>query len=235
MTGMVTACWMPSISAGSLIRATPPWARMSAGTRSRAMTATAPASSAILACSALTTSMITPPRSMSARPALDRERPGPALACPLWRAVPGSGAWASSMAGSLPPAWPVPPAPAHHSSRAAIRDRGGVELADAPSSPGRRTVGPGQGDGPQPRGSRAPAPRRRAASAGRGPGPRPWRPARRGARAGSGSRARRGVGAELPAAPGPAVARGRRPTRVSRRQREEHGRRHGRPERCRRT
>ena len=43
---------MPSTSSGSLIRATPPSRRMSAGTRSSAMTATAPASSAILACSA---------------------------------------------------------------------------------------------------------------------------------------------------------------------------------------
>ena len=68
MTGMVTAAWIPSISSGSLMRATPPSRRMSAGTRSRAMTATAPASSATLACSALTTSMITPPRSMSASP-----------------------------------------------------------------------------------------------------------------------------------------------------------------------
>jgi hypothetical protein len=56
------------IFCGSLMRATPPAARMSAGTRSRAMTATAPASSAIRACSAVTTSMITPPFSMRARP-----------------------------------------------------------------------------------------------------------------------------------------------------------------------
>ena len=41
-----------SIMSGSLIRATPPWARMSAGTRSSAITATAPASSAIFAWSA---------------------------------------------------------------------------------------------------------------------------------------------------------------------------------------
>ena len=45
---------------------------MSAGTRSSAMTATAPASSATLACSAVTTSMITPPRSISASPRLTR-------------------------------------------------------------------------------------------------------------------------------------------------------------------
>ena len=49
MTGIDTAAMMPSIMSGSLILATPPWALMSAGTRSRAMTATAPASSAILA------------------------------------------------------------------------------------------------------------------------------------------------------------------------------------------
>ena len=66
---------MPSIMSGSLIRETPPWARMSAGTRSRAMTATAPASSAILACSALTTSMMTPPLSISAMPRLTRVVP----------------------------------------------------------------------------------------------------------------------------------------------------------------
>ncbi len=53
---------------GSAILATPPWARMSAGTRSRAMTATAPASSAIFACSGVVTSMITPPLNMSAKP-----------------------------------------------------------------------------------------------------------------------------------------------------------------------
>src|ERR1700759_2191240 len=52
------------------MRATPPSRRMSAGTRSSAMTAAAPASSAILACSGVTTSMITPPLSISARPAL---------------------------------------------------------------------------------------------------------------------------------------------------------------------
>ena len=57
-----------SIMSGSLIRETPPWARMSAGTRSSAITATAPASSAIFACSAVTTSMITPPLSISAMP-----------------------------------------------------------------------------------------------------------------------------------------------------------------------
>src|SRR3954453_23582100 len=70
MTGMVTAALMASIISGSLIRATPPSRRMSAGTRSSAMTAHAPASSAILACSAVTTSMMTPPFNISARPRL---------------------------------------------------------------------------------------------------------------------------------------------------------------------
>ena len=72
MTGMVTASWMPLMSAGSDMRATPPSRRISAGTRSSAITAAAPASSAIFACSALTTSMITPPLSISARPAFTR-------------------------------------------------------------------------------------------------------------------------------------------------------------------
>ncbi len=72
MTGMLTASWMPVIIEGSLIRATPPSRRMSAGTRSSAITATAPASSAILASSGVTTSMITPPFSISARPRLTR-------------------------------------------------------------------------------------------------------------------------------------------------------------------
>src|SRR5215207_11421369 len=43
---------------------------MSAGTRSSAITAQAPASSAIFACSGVTTSMITPPFNISARPVL---------------------------------------------------------------------------------------------------------------------------------------------------------------------
>ena len=54
------------------MRATPPSRRMSAGTRSSAITAQAPASSAIRAWSGVTTSMITPPLSISANPALTR-------------------------------------------------------------------------------------------------------------------------------------------------------------------
>src|SRR4051812_38103391 len=70
ITGIVTASWMPRIMSGSDMRATPPSRRMSAGTRSSAMTAHAPAASATFACSASTTSMITPPLSISARPLL---------------------------------------------------------------------------------------------------------------------------------------------------------------------
>ena len=66
------------------MRATPPCARMSAGTRSSAMTETAPASSAIRACSASTTSMITPPLSISARPLLTRIVP---VSCSMRRAI----------------------------------------------------------------------------------------------------------------------------------------------------
>src|SRR5881394_3824607 len=72
MTGMLTASWISTILSGSAMRATPPSARISAGTRSSAMTATAPASSAMLACSAVVTSMITPPLSISAWPLLTR-------------------------------------------------------------------------------------------------------------------------------------------------------------------
>src|SRR4051794_2422909 len=75
ITGIETASMMPRIMSGSLIRAMPPWARMSAGTRSSAITATAPASSAILACSGVTTSMMTPPLSCSAMPRLTRSVP----------------------------------------------------------------------------------------------------------------------------------------------------------------
>src|SRR4051794_16128422 len=68
ITGIVTAALMPSIISGSLIRATPPSRRMSAGTRTSAITAHAPESSAILACSGVTTSMMTPPFNISASP-----------------------------------------------------------------------------------------------------------------------------------------------------------------------
>src|SRR5437764_10946636 len=72
ITAILTASWISLTIPGSDMRATPPCARMSAGTRSSAITATAPASSAILACSASRTSMITPPLSISARPLLTR-------------------------------------------------------------------------------------------------------------------------------------------------------------------
>ena len=72
MTGMDTASWISVILSGSAMRATPPSRRMSAGTRSSAMTAQAPASSAMRAWSALVTSMITPPLSISASPLLTR-------------------------------------------------------------------------------------------------------------------------------------------------------------------
>src|SRR5919112_290653 len=80
ITGIVTASWISTIFSGSLILATPPSALMSAGTRSRAMTATAPASSAILACSASTTSMMTPPLSIWAIPLLTLKVP---VSCPF--------------------------------------------------------------------------------------------------------------------------------------------------------
>src|SRR3954449_7067729 len=51
MTGMVTVSWMPRIISGSLIRATPPSRRMSAGARSGAMNAGGPAPPAVLVVS----------------------------------------------------------------------------------------------------------------------------------------------------------------------------------------
>src|SRR5262249_54423699 len=59
-------------------------------TRSSAITATAPASSAILACSGVTTSMITPPLSMSAIPRLTRAVPVWAGWVPVVRTGPGA-------------------------------------------------------------------------------------------------------------------------------------------------
>src|SRR5207247_7826395 len=79
---MVTASMIERISVGSDMRATPPSLRMSAGTRSSAITAHAPASWAMRACSAVTTSMITPPLSIWARPDLTLKVPL-AAGCPL--------------------------------------------------------------------------------------------------------------------------------------------------------
>ena len=67
ITGMETAFLIAFIIWGSDIRATPPSLRMSEGTRSKAITAHAPAASAIFACSTLVTSIITPPFSICAR------------------------------------------------------------------------------------------------------------------------------------------------------------------------
>ena len=50
------------------MREIPPSSLINAGMRSSAMTATAPASSAIRACSGFITSIMTPPLSISARP-----------------------------------------------------------------------------------------------------------------------------------------------------------------------
>src|SRR5689334_1784166 len=101
ITGMETAPMIPSIMSGSLIRATPPWARMSAGTRSRAITATAPASSAIFACSGVTTSMITPPLSISAMPRFTGVVPVTGASPPVAAVVSPRGACTSVTADLL--------------------------------------------------------------------------------------------------------------------------------------
>src|SRR5260370_41045035 len=72
ITGIVTVAMISRITLIDAIRATPPSLRMSEGTRSSAITAQAPAFSAILACSAFVTSMITPPLSISAQPTFAR-------------------------------------------------------------------------------------------------------------------------------------------------------------------
>ena len=63
ITGIFTAFIISFIIFGSLIRETPPAALISAGILSKAITATAPAASAIFACSGVVTSIITPPAS----------------------------------------------------------------------------------------------------------------------------------------------------------------------------
>mmetsp|Transcript_19269 Transcript_19269/g.48227 ORF Transcript_19269/g.48227 Transcript_19269/m.48227 type:complete len:209 (-) Transcript_19269:74-700(-) len=78
ITGMLTAALIPRIISGSLIRATSPFFLMSAGMRSSAITAHAPAASAILACSGVTTSMMTPPLSICASPTFTAQVPVPA-------------------------------------------------------------------------------------------------------------------------------------------------------------
>src|SRR5215469_6121955 len=76
ITGMETAAIISRIFLGEAMRATPPSARICAGTRSSAMTETAPAFSAISACAASVTSIMTPPFSISARPVLRRRLVG---------------------------------------------------------------------------------------------------------------------------------------------------------------
>src|SRR6266567_6775903 len=83
ITGIVTVAMISRITLIDAIRATPPSLRMSEGTRSSAITAQAPAFSAILACSAFVTSMITPPLSISAKPTFTRHSFEPLLPLPL--------------------------------------------------------------------------------------------------------------------------------------------------------
>src|SRR4051794_19256332 len=101
MTGIVTASWISWILSGSDMRATPPSRRMSAGTRSSAMTAQAPASSAIFACAASVTSMITPPLSISASPLLTRIVPNSATDPPR-RTLPALAYWVDCIGGQPP-------------------------------------------------------------------------------------------------------------------------------------
>src|SRR6266849_101472 len=83
ITGIVTVAMISRITLIDAMRATPPSLRISDGTRSSAITAHAPAFSAIFACSAFVTSMITPPLSISARPTFTRHSFDPFAPLPL--------------------------------------------------------------------------------------------------------------------------------------------------------
>ena len=72
ITGIETVSMISRMMRMDAMRATPPSLRISEGTRSSAITAEAPAFSAIMACSALVTSMMTPPFSISAKPTFRR-------------------------------------------------------------------------------------------------------------------------------------------------------------------
>src|SRR3954468_19457753 len=77
ITGIETASMISRIFFGDAMRATPPSARICAGTRSSAITAQAPDRSAISAWRASVTSMMTPPFSISAKPVFSRRLPAP--------------------------------------------------------------------------------------------------------------------------------------------------------------
>ena len=100
ITGIVTASMIPEIISGSDMRATPPSLRMSDGTRSSAITAHAPASSAILACSGVTTSMMTPPFSICASPFLTAQVPVAAAPDPFGFALAEGRSFVATMAQS---------------------------------------------------------------------------------------------------------------------------------------
>ena len=217
---------MPSIMSGSLIRETPPWARMSAGTRSSAITATAPASSAILACSAVTTSMITPPLSISAMPRFTPSVPVPVGAglgdaggrhCLACLRLPGGRGRPHPKSRGCAPAY-VPPgraqpaaavSPAREPVRGYVVQVDGVQLGGPPREP--------QPAHPAPR--RAAPARRRPRRCGTGGPARPGRSRGRARRPAARRRVRRAARARRPrrrtppAAPGTASTR---PTRTPR-------------------
>src|ERR1043166_3424171 len=84
ITGMETAAMISRIFFGEAMRATPPSALICAGTRSRAMTEVAPAFSAISACLASVTSIMTPPLSISAKPVFKRRLVDLPLYCDIY-------------------------------------------------------------------------------------------------------------------------------------------------------
>src|SRR5512144_2198553 len=124
ITGMVTAFWISLILVTGDMRATPPSLRMSDGTRSSAITATAPASSAILACSALVTSMMTPPFSISASPTFS-------LGVPLSMSSVSFSGWIGSLRESCLEIGP-------HRRPLRLEDREGGGVANGPVARGPR-------------------------------------------------------------------------------------------------
>src|SRR5437879_2621734 len=133
ITGMVTVAMISRITLMDAMRATPPSLRMSEGTRSSAITAHAPAFSAIFACSAFVTSMITPPLSISARPTFTRHSFEPLFPLP-----PPFVFFASIFASPLTPGFSrrqcavksFSPLPDHHKPRPASRQNVARFIAD---------------------------------------------------------------------------------------------------------
>src|SRR4029077_14523820 len=128
--------WISLILVTGDMRATPPSFRISEGTLSSAITATAPASSAILACSALVTSMMTPPFSISASPTFSLGVPLSMSSSPFRVRI-----------GSLRESC-LQPSP--HRRPLRLQDGEGRGVANGPVAGGTRCAEDGVATGPEP-------------------------------------------------------------------------------------